>query len=163
MKAYDAVVVMRKNARDTSERWFGVLSVESSEVVEPSCRTGVRISDVVDVGQVENLSESILAPNQPRSSSTTMPPRTPGKSRRKKSETHAPAATPKRLFEIDDESILLPKGRGVNFVDPNFECALKSQKTAASRRSGHSHRAPPVFESSPRQLTNHFLQLCFSI
>ena len=31
-KAYDAVVVKRKEARDTSERWFGVRSVESSEV-----------------------------------------------------------------------------------------------------------------------------------
>ena len=31
-KAYDFVVVRRKEARDTSERWFGVGSVESSEV-----------------------------------------------------------------------------------------------------------------------------------
>ena len=52
-KAYDAVVVRRKEARDTSKRWFGVGSVESSEVREPSCWTGVRISDVVQVGQVE--------------------------------------------------------------------------------------------------------------
>ena len=52
-KAYDAVVVRRKEARDTSERWFRVRSVESSEVGEPSCRAGVRISNVVEVGQVE--------------------------------------------------------------------------------------------------------------
>ena len=37
-KAYDAVVVRRKDERDTSKRWFGVRSVESSEVGEPSCR-----------------------------------------------------------------------------------------------------------------------------
>ena len=37
-KAYDVVVVRRKEARDTSERWFGVRSVESSEVGEPSYR-----------------------------------------------------------------------------------------------------------------------------
>ena len=55
-EAYDAVVVRRKEARDASERWFGVRSVESSEVGEPSYRTGVRKSDVVEVGQVENLS-----------------------------------------------------------------------------------------------------------
>ena len=42
--------------------------------------------------------------------------------------TPAPAASPKRLFDFDDESIILPKGRGVYFEDPNFECALKSQK-----------------------------------
>ena len=43
--AFDAMVVKKKDARDTSERWFGVRSVESSEVEEPSFRTGVRISD----------------------------------------------------------------------------------------------------------------------
>ena len=58
-KAYDAVVVRRKEARDTSERWFGVRSVESYEVGEPSCRAGVRISNVVEVGQVEYLSGSV--------------------------------------------------------------------------------------------------------
>ena len=49
-KAYDAVVVRRKDARDTSERWFGVRSVESYEVGEPPCRIGVRISVVAEVG-----------------------------------------------------------------------------------------------------------------
>ena len=52
-KAYDAVVVRRTDARDTSERWFGVRSVEWSEFGEPSYWTGVRISDVVKVGQIE--------------------------------------------------------------------------------------------------------------
>ena len=130
-KAYDAVVVRQKDARDTSKRWFGVRSVESSEVGDPSCRTGVRISDVVEVGQVEYLSESVLAREQP-CSSTTISPRSPGKGKRKRSATPAPAAiTPKRLFEFDDESNILPKGRGVYFEDPNFECALKSQKRSA--------------------------------
>ena len=149
-KAYDVVVVRRKEARDTSERWFGVRSVESSEVGEPSYRAGVRISNVVEVGQVENLSGSVPARDQP-CGSTTVSPRSPGKGKRKRSVTPAPAVGPKRLFEFDDESVVLPKGRGVYFEDPNFECALKSQvKTAASRRSGRSRRAAPVFQSSPR-------------
>ena len=149
-KAYDVVVVRRKEARDTSERWFGVHSAESSEVVEPSCWAGVRISNVVEVGQVEYLSGSVPAQDQP-CSSTTIYTRSPGKGKRKRSATPAPAASPKRLFEFDDESNTLPKGRGVCFEDPNFECALKSQeKTAASRRSGRSRRAAPVFQSSPR-------------
>ena len=148
-KAYDAVVVRRKEAGDNSERWFGVRSIEPSEVGEPSCRTGVRISDVVEVGQVENLSESVPARDQ-LCSSITVSPRNPGKGKRKRSATPAPSATPRR-FEFDDGSIVLPKGRGVHFEDPNFECALKSQeKTAASRRSGRSHPAAPVFQSSPR-------------
>ena len=150
-KAYDAVVVRRKYARDTSERWFGVPIEESSEVWEPSWRTGVRISDVVEVRLVEYLSESALARNQPCGSGTTMSLRSPGKRKRKRSATPAPVATPKRLFELDDESVVLPEGRGVYLEDPNFECALTSQeKTAASRRSGRSCRAAPVFQSGSR-------------
>ena len=124
-KAYDAVVVRRKGARDASERWFGVRSIQSSELGEPSGRTGVRISDVVEVGQVEYLSESVPARDQP-CSSTTLSPRSPGKGKRKRSATPTTSAAPKR-FEFDDESIVLSKGRGVYFEDPNLECALKSQ------------------------------------
>ena len=98
------MVVRRKEARDTSERWFGVRSIESSEVGEPSCWTGVRISDVVEVGQVEYLSESVPARDQP-CSSTTVSRRSPGKEKLKRSATPAPSATPKR-FELDDESIV---------------------------------------------------------
>ena len=72
-EAYDAVVVRRKEARDTIEGWFGVRSVESSEVGKPSCRAGVRISNVVEVGQVEYLSVSVPAWDQPFSSSTKSP------------------------------------------------------------------------------------------
>ena len=148
-KAYDAVVVRRKEARDPSERWFGVRSIESSGVGEPSCWTGVRISDVVEVGQVEYLSQSLPVRDQP-CSSTTISPRSPGKGKSKRSATPAPAATPER-FQFDDESIVLPKGREVYSEDPSFECAFKSQeKTAASRRSRRSRCAAPVFQSSPR-------------
>ena len=110
----------------------------------------MRISDVVEVGQVEYLSESILARDQLCSSGNTMSPRNHGKRKRNKSATPGPTATPKRLFEFDHKSIVLPKGRGVYFEDPNFECALKSrEKSAASRRSVRNGRAAPVFQSSP--------------
>ena len=148
-KAYDAVVFRRKEVRDTSNRWSGVRSVESAEVGEPSCRAGVQLSDVVEVERVEYLSESVPARDQP-SSSAAISPRSPGKGKRERSATPAPAATPKR-FEFEDESIVLQKGSGVYFEDPNFECAFKSQeKTAASCRSGRSCHAAPVFQSSPR-------------
>ena len=116
-KAYDVVVVRRKEARDTSERCFGVRSVESSEVGEPSCRAGVRISNVVEVGQVECLSGSVPARDQP-CSSTTLSPRSPGKGKRKRSATPTPAVGPKRIFEFDDESVVLPKGRGCILKTP---------------------------------------------
>ena len=79
----------------------------------------MRISDVVQVGQVEYLSESVPARDQP-CSSTRISPRSPGKAKRKGSATPALAATPKSLFEFDDESILLPKGKGVYFEDPEI-------------------------------------------
>ena len=59
----------------------------------------------------------------------------------------------KRRFEFDDESVVLPKGRGVYFDDPNYAIALRDEdKTVSSRRSGRSHRAAPVFQSSPHWL-----------
>ena len=42
-KAYDVVVVRRKDARDTSERWFGAATVESSVVGGSSGQQDVRI------------------------------------------------------------------------------------------------------------------------
>ena len=150
MKTYDAVVVRRQTAHDTSERWFGVLSVESSEVREPFCWTGVRTSDVVEVLQDEHLSESVPAPDRP-CSSTKLSLRSLGKGKRKRSATSAPAVAPKRLFDFDDESIVLPRGRRVYFDNPNFEVALKHQdKPATSLRSGLSCRVAPVLQSSPR-------------
>ena len=145
-KAYDVVVVRRKDARDTSERWFGVASVASSAVGESSGPQGVRISNVVEVGQVEYLPQSVSAMQVP---STSFAVKSPGKGKQK-SETPSKGAI-KRRFEFDDESVVLPKGRGVYFDDPSFAIALRDEdKTVASRRSGRSRRAAPVFQSSPR-------------
>ena len=145
-KAYDAVNLRWNDAQDTSEIWFAVRSVESSEVGEPSGRTGVRISEVVEVGQVEYLSEFVLAQDQ-LCYNVTLPPRSSGKGKRKRSATAVPAVAPNRLLEFDDESIVLPKARDVSFDDPIFEVTLKSQqKTATSHRSSRSRHAAPVFQ-----------------
>ena len=77
--------------------------------------------------------------------------RSPGKGKHKKNATPASAVPPKQLFEFDDESIVLPKGRGVYFDEPNFEIASNGQdKTVTSGRSGRSRRDAPVFQLSPR-------------
>ena len=82
--------------------------------------------------------------------STNCSTKSSGMGKRKKSETLAKVPI-KRRFEFDDESVLLPKGRGVYFDDPNFAIALKDEdKTVPSRRSGRSRRAAPVFHSNPR-------------
>ena len=146
-RAYDLVVVRLKDARDTSERRFVVASLESSVVGESSGQQTVRISNVVEVGQVEYLPQSVSTRQAP---STSFGTKSPGKGERKKSETPAKTAS-KRRFEFDDQSVVLPKGRGVYFDDPNFAIALRNEdKTVSSRRSGRSSRAAPVFQSSPR-------------
>ena len=86
-KAYDVVVVRRKEARDTSERWFGVASVASSAVGESSGQQAVRISNVVEVGRVEYLPQSVSAIQVP---STSFAVKSPGKGKQKKSETPPP-------------------------------------------------------------------------
>ena len=143
-RTYDVVVVRLKDARDTSERWFGVASVASSVVGESSGQQAVRIS-VVEVGQVEYLPQSVSSVPVP---STSFGITSPGKGKQKNSETPAKSAI-KRRFEFDDE-LVLPKGRGVYFDDPNFAIALRDEdKTVSSRRSGRSCRAAAVFQSSP--------------
>ena len=52
-KAYGDFVVRSKDDRDTSEGWFGVKSPESSVVRESFGQQVVRISNVVEVGEVE--------------------------------------------------------------------------------------------------------------
>ena len=143
-KAYDVVVVRRKDAPDTSERWFGVASVESSGVREFSCQQAARISNV-EVREVEYLPLSVSIMVVP---STSFGVKNPGKGKWMKRETPAKAAI-KRRCEFDDESLVLPKGRGDYFVDPNFAIALKVEdKTVSLRRCGRS-RSAPVFQSIP--------------
>ena len=105
-RAYDVVVVRRKDARDTSERWFGVGSVASSAVGESSVQQAVRISNVVEVDQKEDLPQFLSATQVP---STSFAVKSPGKGKQRKSETPAKIAV-KRRFEFDDESVVLPQG-----------------------------------------------------
>ena len=146
-RAYDVVVFRRKDAADTSERWFGVASVESSVVAESSGQQAVRISIVVEVGELEFLPQSVSTMQVP---STSFGVKSPRKGKQKKGEMPAKAAM-KRRFEFDDETVMLPKGCGVYFDDPNFAIVSRDgERTASSRRSGRSCRAAPVFQSSPR-------------
>ena len=79
-RAYDVVVVRQKDARDTSERWFGVASV-ASVVGESSGQQAVRISNVVEVGQVEYLPQSVSSVPVP---STSFGIKSPGKVNRRR-------------------------------------------------------------------------------
>ena len=123
-------MVRRKDARDTCEKLFSVASIESSVVGEYSFQQGVRISNIVEVGEVEYLPQSVSTTQMP---STSCSAKSPGKGKRKKSETPAPVAI-KRRFDFNDESVVLAKGQGKYLDDPNFAIALKHQdKTVSSR------------------------------
>ena len=100
----------------------------SSVVGESSGQQAVRISDVVEVGQVEYLPQSVSSVSVPCKSFGI---KSPGKGKQKKSETPAKSAI-KRRFEIDDESVVLPEGRGVYFDDPNFASALRDEDKIVS-------------------------------
>ena len=52
-RAHDEVAFRQKGAPDTSERWLGVASVESPVAGESSGQQAVRISKIVEVGEVE--------------------------------------------------------------------------------------------------------------
>ena len=91
-------MIRRKDARDNSERWFGVESVESSVVGESSGQQPVRVSNVVEVGEVEYFPQFVSTLHVP---STSFGVKSPGKGKRKKGETPTKAAI-KRRFEFDD-------------------------------------------------------------
>ena len=110
-RTYD-VVVRRNDARDTCERWFDVASVESSVVGESSGQQAVRISNVVEVGQVECSPQSVSTMQVP---STSFGIKSPGKGKQTKSEMPAKTAI-KRRFEFDDKSVVLCCPRDVEYI-----------------------------------------------
>ena len=97
-RAYDVVAVRRRDARDTSERCFGAASDESPVVGESSGQQCVRISNIVEAGEVEYLPQSLSATQTP---STSCIAKSPGKGRQKKGETPAPVAIKRRFVFAD--------------------------------------------------------------
>ena len=53
----EKILSQRKAVKDTRERWFSAETVASSAVSESAPRTTVRISDVVEVGDVQYVAE----------------------------------------------------------------------------------------------------------
>ena len=81
----------RKAVRDTRERWFSAETVASSAVGESAPRTTVRISDVIEVGDVQNVAEheKLGLPCCSRSS--------PGKGRKRQASA-SPGVSKKTVF-----------------------------------------------------------------
>ena len=103
----EKILSQRKAVKDTRERWFSVETVASSAVGESAPRTTVRISDVVEVGDVQYVAEheKLGLPCCSRSS--------PGKV--KKRQSSASPGVSKKQFPVSSRSV----------SRPSFESALQ--------------------------------------
>ena len=119
----EKILSQRKAVKDTRERWFSAETVASSAVGENVPRTTVRISDVVEVGDVQYVAEheklGLLCCS--RSS--------PGKGKKRQSSM-SPGFS-KKQFPVSGPSV----------SRPSFESALeKSFEKSGARRSGRDRR-----------------------
>ena len=125
----EKVMSQRKAMKYTRERWFSAETVVSSAVGESAPRTTVRISDVVEVGDVQYVAEhdKLGLPCYSRSS--------PGKGK-KRQASMSPGVSQKQ-FSVSSPSV----------SRPSFESALeKSFEKSGARRSGRDRRNAPVFQ-----------------
>ena len=131
------ILSQRKAVKDTPEGWFSAETVASSAVGESAPRTTVRISDNVEVGDVQYVAEheKLGLPCCSRSS--------PGKGKKRQSSM-CPGAS-KKQFSVSSPSV----------SHPSFESALeKSFEKSGARRSGRDRRNAPVFQGRYQQQFN---------
>ena len=117
--------------KDTRERWFSAETVASSAVGEGAPRTTVRISDVVEVGDVQYVAEykklGLRCCSWPTSS--------PGKSRKRRAPV-SPGVV-KKQFSVSSPSA----------SRPSFESALQNTfEKSGARKSGRDRPNAPVFQ-----------------
>ena len=125
----EKILSQRKAVKDTRERWFSAETVASSAVGESAPQTTVRVSDVVEVGDVQYVAEheKLGLPCCSRSS--------PGKGKKRQSSV-SPGVS-ERQFSLSSPSV----------SRPSFESALeKSFEKSGARRSGRDCRNAPIFQ-----------------
>ena len=125
----EKILSQRKAVKVTRERWFSAETVASSAVGESAPRTTVRISDVVEVGDVQYVAEheKLGLPCCSRSG--------PGKGKKRQSSM-SPGVSNKQ-FSVSSPSV----------SRPSFQSALeKSFEKSGARRSGRDRRNAPVFQ-----------------
>ena len=116
--------------KDTRERWFSAETVTSSAVDESAPRTTVPISDVVEVVDMQYMTEheKLALPCCSRSTSS------PGKSKKRRAPV-SPGGV-KKQFSVSKPSA----------SSPSFESALQKSFEKSGARSGHDCRNAPVFQ-----------------
>ena len=132
---WNRVLLRRRTAKDTSERWYHGGSPPS----ETASRPGVRISDVVEEGRVEYVpvAPPALGPAGPSKISSPS-------SKRTRKITRSPVKLPQR-FVISSPPVTPPRRSLVE--DPSFASALAGSTSRGKfRPSGRDRRAAPVFQ-----------------
>ena len=103
LKSYREKFVQRRKAvKDTREPWFGAETAASSAVGEATPRTTVRISDVVEVGNVQYVEEHIKLGLLCCSRSLS----SPGKGMKRRVPVSPVAA--KKQFSVESPSVSRP-------------------------------------------------------
>ena len=135
---FEKAVERRRMVKDTSEQWYRSGAVRPSSG-ESSSQYGVRISTVVEEGQVDYV--PVAAPSR-KVASHSRHLTSPGKGKKKVS--HSPVKVP-RQFEVSSPS-LSPRKRTV-IDDPNFAAALTTESPRGkTRRSGRDREAAAIFQ-----------------
>ena len=133
----EKTVSRRRAVRDARERWFSAETVASSAFGETSPRTTIRISEIVEVGDVQYVAvhEKLGLPCCSRSASI------PGKSRKRRLPVSPGVA--KKQFSLESPSA----------SRPSYEAALeKSFEKSGARGSGRDRRNAPVFQGEYEKL-----------
>ena len=135
---FEKAVERRRVVKDTSEQWYRLGAVRPL-AGESSSQYGVRISTVVEEGQVDYVPVAALS-RKVASQSRRLA--SPGKGKRKVSQS--PDKSP-RHFEVSSPS---PSSRKRTVIDdPTFAAALATQSPRGkTRKSGRDRRAAPFFQ-----------------
>ena len=154
---WDRLALRRRNARDTSQRWYHIGTPRSETASTP----GVQILDVVDNGPVKYLPVALPAPGPPEPSRIRSSP-----SKRKRKLSQSPNKLP-RNFEISSPPATSQKQSLVEAR--SFSSALTAQtsrgKSRRSIRDGFSIETVccissfAVFPSFIPRLTSLFIVL----
>ena len=132
---WDWVVLRRRTAKDTSERWYYSGTPRSATASRP----GVIISDNAEEGHVEYVPLVSPALGPPGASKIRSSP-----SKRKRKISRSPRKLP-GSFEISSTPANAQRGSLVE--DPSFASALAAQASRGkSRRSGCDRRAARFFQ-----------------
>ena len=135
---FEKVLERRRMVKDTSEQWYRLGAVRPSSG-ESSSQYGVRISTVVEEGQVDYV--PVAAPSHKVAShSRRLSP--PGKGKKKVS--HSPVQV-RRQFEVSSPPVSSRKRTVTD--DPNFTAALISESPRGkTRKSGRDRKAAPFLQ-----------------